>query len=298
MTGLKIENKILVKTNDALSADKNNQIVMLSPEEFDASSLCRSITVSKNKYSVFEAHPDYIFISIAVPDKSKADVFTPLKLYIINNNIIFNGSKEYTANIIDRIIKGYNSEMTLGKFIYCFLHQLIEKDMEFIEKLEKKLSDTEEIAINTNADNFNKLISIPKKTLMTFYRYYNHLTDIGENLFIEDEIFSSEYEKQLLSLFVSKTERLKSEISYLREYVLQIQEIYQTQIAARQNDIMKVLTIVTTIVLPLSLIAGWYGMNFRYMPELMWKYGYIYVIILSIVIIVISLIIFKKKKYF
>ncbi len=298
MTGLIIENRKLIKTNQALSSDKSDQIVLLSPDEFQKSDLCKNIPVSKGKYSHFEAHPEYVFISLSIPDKTSIGEFTPVSLYIINNNVIFTSSKEYTANIIDRIIKGSNSEMTISRFIYCFLSQLIDKDMDFVEKLEKRLSDTEEIALNSNADNFNKLISIPKKTLMTFYRYYNHLTDIGEELFTVDSLFTSEHEARLLELFINKAERLKNEISYLREYVIQIQEIYQTQIAARQNDIMKVLTIVTTIVLPLSLIAGWYGMNFKYMPELMWKYGYIYVIALSAVIIVISLIIFKKKKYF
>ncbi len=298
MTGLKIENQKLIKTDEALSADKTEQIVLLSPEEFKDSNLFGNISVSKGRYSRFETHPEYVFISLAVPDKTNTGSFTPISFFIINNNIIFTSSKEYTANIIDRIIKGSNSEMTLSRFIYCFLSQLIDKDMAFIEKLEKKLSDTEEIALNTNADNFNKLISMPKKSLMIFYRYYNHLMDIGEGLFTVDSLFTEKHEEKLLELFINKAERLKNEISYLREYVLQIQDIYQTQIAARQNDIMKVLTIVTTIVLPLSLIAGWYGMNFKYMPELMWKYGYIYVIILSAVIIVISLIIFKKKKYF
>ena len=56
-------------------------------------------------------------------------------------------------------------------------------------------------------------------------------------------------------------------------------------------------TVVTTIFLPLSLVAGWYGMNFRNMPELTWKYGYIAVIAFSILIVLICLLIMKKKKF-
>ena len=83
----------------------------------------------------------------------------------------------------------------------------------------------------------------------------------------------------------------------LREYSLQISEAYQTQIDIRQNIVMKVLTVVTAIFLPLSLIAGWYGMNFQYMPELHWHYGYLYVFILSIIVVIGCLWIFKKKKF-
>lgn len=59
---------------------------------------------------------------------------------------------------------------------------------------------------------------------------------------------------------------------------------------------MKILTIVTTIFLPLSLVAGWYGMNFAYMPELSWKHGYPAVIVVSALVILICLWIMKKKK--
>lgn len=78
---------------------------------------------------------------------------------------------------------------------------------------------------------------------------------------------------------------------------MQVQEVYQSEIGIRQNDVMKMLTIVTTIFLPLSLIAGWYGMNFSHMPELSWKYSYPAVIGISAAVVVISLIIFKKKRY-
>jgi magnesium transporter len=60
---------------------------------------------------------------------------------------------------------------------------------------------------------------------------------------------------------------------------------------------MTVLTVVTSIFLPLTLIAGWYGMNFRYMPELEWPYSYPVVIVVSIIIVVVCLVWFKRKKW-
>ena len=65
----------------------------------------------------------------------------------------------------------------------------------------------------------------------------------------------------------------------------------------RQNRTMTLLTVITTIFMPLTLIAGWYGMNFRYMPELEWRYGYLAVAVLSVAVIVCCLILFKKKKW-
>ena len=62
------------------------------------------------------------------------------------------------------------------------------------------------------------------------------------------------------------------------------------------NNTMKIFTVVTTVFLPLSLIVGWYGMNFTNMPELTWKYGYLAVILLSVAVVIFCFWFFKKKK--
>ena len=61
---------------------------------------------------------------------------------------------------------------------------------------------------------------------------------------------------------------------------------------------MKIFTIITTIFFPLTIIVGWYGMNFANMPELTWKYGYLYVTALSVFVVILLIIIGKKKKWF
>ena len=83
----------------------------------------------------------------------------------------------------------------------------------------------------------------------------------------------------------------------LREYGMQIRELFQAEIDIRQNRIMKILTIVTTIFLPLTLVAGWYGMNFVHMPALTWQYGYPAVIVVSVAVVLVCLWVMKKKKF-
>ena len=60
---------------------------------------------------------------------------------------------------------------------------------------------------------------------------------------------------------------------------------------------MKVLAIISTIFMPLSFLAGLYGMNFSYMPELEWRYGYFIILGIMFVLVIIMLIVFKKKKW-
>ncbi|MCD8342126.1 MAG: hypothetical protein LUC87_08270 [Clostridiales bacterium] len=91
-----------------------------------------------------------------------------------------------------------------------------------------------------------------------------------------------------------RAERLKNRTSYLLEYAQQVRDAYQALVDARQNDNMKFLTIISTIFFPLTLITGWYGMNFENMPEL--ETGYPVIILVSVVVVVTCLLVFKKKK--
>ena len=86
-------------------------------------------------------------------------------------------------------------------------------------------------------------------------------------------------------------------VTALRDYAAQIRDLYQAQLDVKQNRIMTLLTVVTTIFMPLTLIVGWYGMNFRYMPELEWRYAYPVVAGVSVLIVIGSLIFFKAKKW-
>ncbi len=76
-----------------------------------------------------------------------------------------------------------------------------------------------------------------------------------------------------------------------------MREAYQSQLSIQQNDLMKIFTVVTVVFLPLTLLAGWYGMNFTNMPELQWKYGYPAVIGVSAALVVWLIWYFKRKKW-
>ena len=97
-------------------------------------------------------------------------------------------------------------------------------------------------------------------------------------------------------MFTSRVDRLNRNILNLRDYITQVREAYQSQQDIRLNEIMKLFTVITAIFLPLTLLVGWYGMNFKYMPELQWPYGYAIAIGISVFFVAGSIIYFKKKK--
>ena len=139
--------------------------------------------------------------------------------------------------------------------------------------------------------------SLCSQKLSELNAYYEQLTDIGE-LFQSRACSPFANDTQDWDKFTHRVERLQNHVKLLRENMLQLRELYQSMQDARQNKIMGILTIVTTFFLPLTLITGWYGMNFAYMPELKWRYGYLSVIIVSLIIAIGEIIYFKKKKFF
>ena len=82
-----------------------------------------------------------------------------------------------------------------------------------------------------------------------------------------------------------------------RELIGGLMDIYLTSVSNRMNEVMKVLTIIATIFIPLTFIAGVYGMNFDNIPELHWSYGYWYVWAIMLVVGVIMLFYFRRKKW-
>ena len=86
-------------------------------------------------------------------------------------------------------------------------------------------------------------------------------------------------------------------IETFRDMVSEMLDIYLSSVSNRMNEVMKVLTIIATVFIPLSFIVGLYGMNFTYMPELQWKWGYFMVWAVIILVVVGMLTYFRRKKW-
>ncbi len=182
--------------------------------------------------------------------------------------------------------------------VFCeIMERLINKDLHHLEEIEDQMIQMEDMALKGVLDNFNARLMTLYKEIIGWMRYYTQMYDMVCEL--EENgtgLFGSE-EETLFHTFEKRIGRLLNESQLLREHCVQVRELFQAEIDIRQNKVMKILTIVTTVFLPLSLLTGWYGMNFAGMKELSWKYGYEAVIGTSILIVCLSMWIMKKKKF-
>ena len=178
-----------------------------------------------------------------------------------------------------------------------FLEEIISIDQTILERFDAELDEMEDNILAGNEDNYPKRLSEIRSNLRDMRIHYEQLEDLGQELEENENNFFKHENLRYFHLFTQRIARLHDTTAALRDYTAQIRELYQSQLDIKQNRIMTILTIVTTIFMPLTLIAGWYGMNFKYMPELEYKWAYPAVIVVSIVIVIVSLLFFKKKKW-
>lgn len=187
--------------------------------------------------------------------------------------------------------------ISVEKFTGRFLHRLIENDGRKNEETEIAINELEETVIEKGRyKNVNEQILAYNKKLVSLRNYYEQLVGIAERLYENGNgIFDGE-KAYYFKAVADRSNRLCSEINLFRENLVRLREAYQARLDLKMNSTMKLLTVITVIFLPLTLITGWYGMNFVNMPELSSPYGYPAVIAVSVAIVISCIIIFRKKK--
>lgn len=245
-----------------------------------------------------EVRRDCLCGTVVTPRRTKGGGRIAFGYLLTSDRAVLCDDTGAVHSLIKRLAKEKRwPERGIGRFFYEFLELLVAKDLHHLEELEDQLASMEDQLLSGELDRFNAQMSDLRKEIISWMRYYTQLDDVASELQENENGYFSDNEQRLFHLLEKRVSRLQGESKLLREYCLQVWELFQTEIDIRQNRVMKILTVVTTIFLPLSLVAGWYGMNFSGMPELTWKYGYPAVIGVSILIVLISLWIMKKKKF-
>ena len=185
----------------------------------------------------------------------------------------------------------------LERFIYDFLELIVNRDLSILEKFEKELDAIEDDMMDSSTETSLARVNEIRSNLRELRIHYDQLIDFRQELQENENNFFKPENTRYFRLFTDRVTRLHDTATSLRDFTMQLRDMYHTQIDVKQNRIMTLLTVVTTIFMPLTLIVGWYGMNFRYMPELETRWGYPVVIIASLLIIIGGLWFFKKKKW-
>lgn len=286
------------------AAKKKQYVAVLSPQEWQSQSegFDMGIDMDLDAFDVHttkaEVNYDSVTGTFSLPDrKNMSGDYKNFAFALDEKGIVFIDPEETVASLIKKIINTKKWRFpSLERFIYDFLEQIIHEDLPMLEKYERELDSIDKDIDNDSDPDIGRLNDI-RGELRDLRIHYDHLIDLAQELEENENNFFKSENIRFFRLFSNRVSRLFDLVNSLLDYTGQIRDTYESRLDVRQNRIMTVLTVVTAIFMPLTLIVGWYGMNFRYMPELESKWGYPAVILVSVLIVILSLIFFKKKKW-
>lgn len=210
--------------------------------------------------------------------------------------LILNSRSEWIESFCESIMREDEEIYTIDYVFFRLLDEVIQLDPCYLDNISEEIGELEEKVLSEESIQFSKEMIAIRKKLALFKRHYDPLVDIIEDFLGNENGICSSQGIRYFRILKNRVHRLKHQVDSLSEYATHVREAYDAQVDIKQNRIMKYFTFITSVFLPLTLIAGWYGMNFTTMPELTWKYGYLYVIAISLLSSFLCLYCFKKKR--
>ncbi|MBR6651539.1 MAG: hypothetical protein IKL30_00025 [Anaerotignum sp.] len=246
-------------------------------------------------YARYDNFENFDCISIEMLDFGNLLLSKGSVLFYISQDktFCFTSRKEEVTALFQEIDEKFTAE----RAIYGFFEEMIKGDDIAFDSIEKEIMELEQALIVTGKrDCVSEIISL-RKRLMVLKKFFEQLLNVLDILMQnENEIFDRKTIRSFQMLY-RRAERRFQNVLNLRESVTQVRESYEAEVDISLNTTMKIFTVVTTIFLPLTLIAGWYGMNFQ-MPEYGWKHGYLFVTVVSAVFVLLGILFFRRKKWF
>jgi len=260
--------------------------------------------VSKMQRSKVDDYKDYCFIVAHSLDYDRNTIkltIQELDIFVGHNYIVtFHWEQIGVLTEVKQRIENNPEIMSHGVdyVLYLILDALIDKCFPILDHIDDKFLQVENKLMREPGKADVNELSRLKRTLVEMRKILSPHRDMI-NALIRYEGFLITDQNRLFYLDVyDHVMRIFDFLDTYRELISGSLDIYLTVVSNRMNEIMKTLTVIATIVLPLTLISSIYGMNFRYMPELYWRYGYLWAIGLMLATAFGLIYYFRRKKWF
>ncbi|TFG92120.1 MAG: magnesium/cobalt transporter CorA [Syntrophobacterales bacterium] len=202
--------------------------------------------------------------------------------------------------ILDRIRTGKGRTVKSGAdyLAYSLIDTVVDNYFIVLEHLGERMEALEDALVANPASQTLREINLLKRDLISIRRSVWPLREVLNNMQREGSTLITESTRIYLRDVYDHTIHAIDTLETFRDMISGMLDIYLSSASNRLNEVMKVLTIIATIFIPLTFIVGLYGMNFRYMPELRWRWGYPAILLIMAIISACMVYYFKKKKWF
>ena len=293
-----------INREESVVSDKQYVAVVSSDEwKQDRDSFEMGIDIDADMSEIYttkaEVNYDSLTGSFSIPDrKNLSGEDSKFAFALDEKGIVFIDDSGKALELIENIqrVKKWKFP-SLERFIYDFLDHIVIDDLRLMERYESEMNSMYKSIMDEEADFPSVRLNTIRSDIRNLRIHYEQLIDLGQELEENENSFFKQENIRYFRLFLNRMARLHDTSTFLSDYTMQLRDQYKAQLDIRQNRIMTILTVVTTIFMPLTLIVGWYGMNFQYMPELEWRWGYPVIIAVSLIIAIGCVLFFKKKKW-
>jgi magnesium transporter len=273
-------------------------------KHFDVHPLLLEDILNTEQRPKMEDFENYIFVVLKMlshNEKDKQIRSEQISLILGKNFVIsFQESEGDVFNAVrDRIRNGKGRIRKMGAdyLAYSLIDAIVDNYFIIIEKLGEKIEDVEEELVINPTSETAKIIHYLKREMIFLRKSIWPLREVVNGLNRGESSLIKETTRIYLRDVYDHTIQIIDTIETFRDMLSGMLDIYLSSISNRMNEVMKVLTIIATIFIPLTFIAGVYGMNFEYMPELKWRWGYFAVWFVMLLMGISMVIYFKRKKW-
>ncbi|KXB04011.1 magnesium transporter [candidate division MSBL1 archaeon SCGC-AAA382A03] len=262
-------------------------------------------TDQRPKIEDFDEHL-FVVLKMLYFDKEKDEVFSEQFSeqisFILSSNFVISfqekGSKVF-ENIRDRIknSKGKIRKKGPDYLIYALIDAIVDSYFKILEKFGEKIEFLEEELVEDPNPETLQTIHELKRELISLRKTIWPLREIIGGLSRGETPLIKESTEIYFKDIYDHTIQIIDTIETYREMVSSMLDVYLSSVSNKMNEVMKVLTIIATIFIPLTFIAGLYGMNFAFMPELEWTMGYPIVLLIMVTVAGLMVIYFRRKEW-
>lgn len=255
-----------------------------------------------SKASRFESRAGFDCLLLNIPDEGDDVEARPMNIdiYIAAERIVFvYDSHPAIDRLKARMEDGEAGASTPFHMVpFLLLADLATGDADLLNGMEEEIAAFEdEVDDRPQLDAIPGRISTLRRVLIKQKRYFESLLDALEDMEENQNHLLSGEQLGALRLATGRAERHLRSVLNLRDYVTQVRESYQAQMDIQLNRTMKLFTVVTTVFLPLTVLAGWYGMNFD-MPEYAFEHAYPVLIAVTVASVGLIIAYFKRHGWF
>ena len=257
-----------------------------------------------NQRPKMEDMGDHIFVVLKMLyyDEKDNEIKAEQVSLILGSNFVisFQESEGDVFNVIRERIrngKGRIRKMGVDYLAYTLMDAIVDGYFIILEKLGEDIEDIEEELVKNPTTGTLQVIHTLKREMIFLRKSVWPLREVVSGLGRGESSLIMESTGLYLRDVYDHTIQVIDTIETFRDMVSGMLDIYLSSTSNRMNEVMKVLTIIATIFIPLTFIAGIYGMNFKYMPELGWHWGYFGVLIIMGVIVAFMFLYFRRKRW-